>query len=105
MKKIWILALLVAALSASCTRKNGDAVPPAPDYTDGSAWYVTDRGGAVDLFYVSSTETVDHAGPDGTLWHFATAADSASCPFIRGEMQGVDRILYDILHDRALMAE
>ena len=93
MKKIWILALLVAALSASCTRKNGDAVPPAPDYADESAWYVTDRGGAVDLFYVSSTETVDHAGPDGTLWHFATAADSASCPFIRGEMQGVDRIL------------
>jgi type IV pilus biogenesis protein CpaD/CtpE len=50
-----VLFALAALIVASCARKTGEAVPAAPDYVLASEWYVVDRGGAVDLFYISST--------------------------------------------------
>ena len=87
-----LAACLAAALLAACGRGR-EAVPAAPDYDDPAAWYTVRRGGAADLFYISSTETFDHPGPDGRLLHHAEAADSAACPGMRMEMEGVDRLL------------
>ena len=88
MKKIVVIAF--AVLTVSCGPR--ETVPAAPDYASDAAWYVNDRGGAVDLFYISSTETFDSRVGRRTV-HFAQAADSAACPGMRAEMAGVDRIL------------
>ena len=81
---------LAAAVLAACGHGRGP-VPAAPDYGSPAAWYTVERGGAADLFYISSTETVDHPDAKGRTIHFAEAADSAKCTGIRFEMQGVDR--------------
>lgn len=84
--------ILAAVLLTACGRKPAEeAVPAAPDYDSPSAWYISLRGGDADIFYISSTETLDHPGPDGRTLHYAEAADSAACPGIRMEMEGVDR--------------
>ena len=70
----------------------GPAIPEAPDYSSPAAWYVTERGGEADLFYICSTETADYE-LDGKVFHHAPAADSASCKGMTGEMAGVDRRL------------
>lgn len=81
---------LAPALSGSCAR--GEFIPDEPDYGLDSSWYVNQRGGAADLFYICSTETFDYE-VDGRTVHFADAASPEACPGIRGEMTGVDRIL------------
>ena len=81
---------VLAILAVACGPR--EIIPQAPDYALESSWYVTDRGGAVDLFYISSTETFDSQEGRKTV-HYAQAADSAACPGIRAEMEGVDRIL------------
>ncbi len=91
--KHWMnLAALAAALAvlASCTPR--DVIPAAPDYSLTESWYVADRGADVDLFYISSTETFDST-VGRRVYHHAQAADSAACPGMRGEMEGVDRIM------------
>ena len=88
MNSKWIWALL--AVVVACTPK--EVIPEEPDYALSSSWYVADRGSDVDLFYISSTETVDYQ-VGKKVFHHASAADSAACPGIRMEMQGVDRIL------------
>ena len=85
--RLWLAALVLAA---SCGPR--EVIPEAPDYASPEAWYVTDRGGAVDLFYISSTETFD-TSEGRRVYHFAQAADSSACPGMRAEMQGVDRIM------------
>ena len=87
-----IRLLVVAALAAAVSCAPRERIPDAPDYDSPEAWYVTDRGADVDLFYISSTETFD-ATVGRKVYHHAQAADSAACPGIRGEMEGVDRIL------------
>lgn len=82
--------IVIAALLAACGCGR-ETVPAAPDYGSPAAWYTTLRGGEADIFYISSTETFDHTGPDGRMLHHAEAADSAACPGIRMEMEGVDR--------------
>lgn len=84
---IWLS--IAVALLVACGRGR-EAVPAAPDYGSPAAWYTTIRGGDADIFYISSTETLDHPGPDGRMLHHAEAADSAACPGIRMEMEGVD---------------
>jgi len=91
MKRFVFMALL--AVAASCTRQAGDRIPEAPDYSRDASWYVTDRAGTVDLFYISSTETFDKVMDDSVVLHYAQGADSTACPGMRAEMQGVDRIL------------
>ena len=88
MNNKWMLAALL--LAAACAPR--EAIPEAPDYASAESWYVTDRGADVDLFYISSTETFD-AAAGRKVFHYAQAADSAACPGMRGEMEGVDRIL------------
>lgn len=56
-------------------------IPPAPDYADSTQWYIVDRQGEADLFYVISTETGDHMEGDDTC-HYANTHD----PFLRSRM-------------------
>ena len=84
------LVLAVIFLVAACAPR--ELVPEAPDYASPEAWYITDRGADMDIFYISSTETFD-TRVGRNLYHYAQAADSAACPGIRAEMKGVDRIL------------
>ena len=88
MKSKGLLAVLLAV--AACAQR--EAIPEAPDYSLAESWYVTDRGADVDIFYISSTETFD-ATVGRKVYHHAQAADSAACPGMRGEMEGVDRIM------------
>ncbi len=68
-------------------------LPPHPDYSDTTQWYVSDRGSRVDVFYIISTETGDYPLPGGGTGHFAdTYSDSLRAPML-GEMRGVDRLL------------
>ena len=85
---VWLS--IAAILSVACGRGR-ETVPAAPDYGSPAAWYTTLRGGEADIFYISSTETFDHTNLDGRMLHHAEAADSAACPGIRMEMEGVDR--------------
>ena len=80
--------LAAAVLLTACSGRG--TVPAEPDYDSPASWYTSLRGGEADIFYISSTETFDHPGPDGRILHFAEAADSAACPGIRMEMEGVD---------------
>ena len=85
--RLWLAALVLAA---SCGPR--EVIPEAPDYASPEVWYVTDRGGTVDLFYIASTETFD-SSEGRRVYHFAQAADSSACPGMRAEMEGVDRIM------------
>ena len=58
-----------------------EPLPPVPDYTDSTQWYIVDRQGDADLFYVISTETGDHMIGDDTC-HYADTYD----PYLRGRM-------------------
>ena len=91
-----VLLLLVACHSNRPTEIVGydkKELPEAPEYDDTTQWYVTDRNGDVDLFYIISTETGDYTLDDGVLRHHAdTYNDSVRGPMY-GEMLGVDTLL------------
>ena len=82
------------ALTACSTRQMADGyIPAEPDYDEASQWYITDRQGEADIFYVISTETGDYPSADGSLCHYAdTYADSLRLPML-SEMEGVDTLL------------
>ena len=82
------------ALTACSTRQMADGyIPAEPDYGEVSQWYITDRQGEADVFYVISTETGDYPSADGSLCHYAdTYADSLRLPML-SEMEGVDTLL------------
>jgi len=63
--------------------------PPAPDYADSTQWYIVDRQGEADLFYVISTETGDHMIGDDTC-HYADTRDDYLRGRMRHEMHAVD---------------
>ena len=81
----WIAALALLLLSASWA-DGGHTVygplPPAPDYSDSTEWFIRQRGGEADLFYIISTETGDHLRGTDTC-HFADTRDA----FLRGRME------------------
>ena len=56
-------------------------IPTEPDYADSSQWFIRDRGGRADLFYIISTETGDHL-MNGDTCHFADTYDD----YLRGRM-------------------
>ena len=58
-----------------------EPLPPVPDYADSTQWYLVDRHGEADLFYVISTETGDHMIGDDTC-HYADTYDE----YLRGRM-------------------
>lgn len=82
------------ALTACSTRQMADGyIPAEPNYGEASQWYITDRQGEADIFYVISTETGDYPSADGSLCHYAdTYADSLRLPML-SEMEGVDTLL------------
>ena len=64
-------------------------LPPVPDYTDSTQWYIVDRGGEADLFYIISTETGDHMMGDDTC-HLADTYDPVLRKKMLKEMVAVD---------------
>lgn len=65
------------------------SVPTPPDYTDSSQWYIVDRHGEADLFYIISTETGDHMIGNDTS-HFADTYDTYLRGRMKHEMHAVD---------------
>ena len=57
-------------------------VPTPPNYADSSQWYLVDRHGDADLFYIISTETGDHMIGNDTS-HYADTYDT----YLRGRME------------------
>ena len=96
--KFVLLITIIACVLSQCKVGNrqslaGDVLPVEPNYCDTTQWYVTDRNGDVDIFYIISTETGDYLNTDGVLCHYAdTYNDSVRRPMY-GEMLGVDTLL------------
>jgi hypothetical protein len=93
----WMLTAVLVLVLAGCKNEkvvhpNSD-IPQSPDYTDSSQWYVTDRAGVADVFYIISTETGDYTLADGTVCHYANTYDDAIRQPLLGEMEGVDALL------------
>jgi hypothetical protein len=88
-----LVAVLFAVVACS-TKQTADGVIPAePNYEESSQWYITDRQGEADIFYIISTETGDYPSADGSKCHYAdTYADSLRLPML-SEMEGVDTLL------------
>ena len=61
------------------------------DYSDDRLWYVNDRGGDADIFYVVSTETFDWTDAQGRVQHQADVFDEEQRKRMYSEMIGVDR--------------
>ena len=99
MKHTRLISIILTALlltiygEAEGSEPQSSVVPQSPDYTEATQWYVTDRGGQADLFYVTSTETADYRGADGTLFHYADTRNDSVRKAIYDEMHGVDVLL------------
>ena len=91
MKLYLYLSLVLAAALAACSPK-GETIPEAPDYGDSSQWYIADRGAAVDVFYIVSTECGDYT-LGGKPMHYADTRNDSIRALLYGEMVGVDRLL------------
>ncbi len=85
------LLLLTLAVAAGCARQ-GDRLPEEPDYADSTQWCVADRGAAVDLFYIVSTECGDYS-VNGATCHYADTRHDSLRALLYGEMVGVDKLL------------
>ena len=64
-------------------------IPPSPHYDDPSQWFIVNRQGEADLFYIISTETGDHMIGSDTC-HFADTYHAVQRAQMRIEMQAVD---------------
>jgi predicted esterase len=64
-------------------------LPPAPDYTDSTQWFIVNRGGEADLFYIISTETGDHM-MGGDTCHLADTYNPTLRKNMLKEMVAVD---------------
>ena len=64
-------------------------IPEAPDYADTSQWYIRDRGGEADIFYIISTETGDHL-MGGDTCHLADTYQESQRKRMLKEMHAVD---------------
>lgn len=64
-------------------------IPEAPDYADASQWYISDRGGEADIFYIISTETGDHL-MGGDTCHLADTYKESQRKRMLKEMHAVD---------------
>ena len=96
MKRYLNLSLVLAAALAACSPK-GETIPEAPDYADPAQWYIADRGAAVDVFYIVSTECDDYT-LDGKPMHYADTRNDSIRALLYGEMVGVDQLLVDSLN-------
>lgn len=85
--------ITMAALLLWLSLVAGDVLPVEPDYNNCSQWYVSDRRGAADIFYVISTETGDYQLANGDTRHYADTYNDSVRVALTGEMEGVDRLL------------
>ena len=89
--------LVVVVVSASLLLSSWDScrcavvgpLPPVPDYSDSTQWFICERGGEADLFYVISTETGDHMMGDDTCHLADTYLDEQRQQMLK-EMVAVD---------------
>lgn len=65
------------------------SMPMIPDYSDPSQWFIRERSGQADLFYIISTETGDHLQDDDTC-HYADTYDDEMRFSMQREMNAVD---------------
>ena len=84
-----VLTLMLSSWDDEERRAIVGPLPPAPDYADSTQWFIVDRGGEADLFYIISTETDDHMIGDDTC-HFADTNDPALRKNMLREMVAVD---------------
>ncbi len=77
----------VGVITVACKPK-GDIVPDEPSYGDSSQWYISDRGAAVDVFYIVSTECGDYGN-----CHYADTRNDSIRALLYGEMVGVDKLM------------
>lgn len=85
--------LIISSLLAGCWKEESTPpVPAMPQYNTPSQWYITDRQGEADLFYIISTETGDYVSKGVTYHHADTYNDSVRGP-LYNEMLGVDTLL------------
>ena len=82
------IAMLLLSWSGDKPTAVGPA-PSAPDYADTTQWYITDRQGEADVFYIISTETGDHMIGNDTS-HYADTHDAYQRNRMRHEMHAVD---------------
>lgn len=85
---------MVLIISAVSCKHRSDVIPIAPDYGDTTQWYIADRGAAVDVFYIVSTECGDYT-LDGKTMHYADTYNDSIRKLLYGEMVGVDKLLID----------
>ena len=86
----FILIISFCVIGMSCSQ--GKTLPKAPDYSDASQWYISDRHADADMFYIISTEIGDYTLEDGTVRHLAdTYLDQTRQPMY-SEMLGVDTL-------------
>lgn len=87
---VFALSLLLAF--SSWNDRRGDLIGPIPRkpvYEDLMQWYIQDRQGVADLFYIISTETGDHLMGTDTC-HFADTRDALQRSQMLKEMHAVD---------------
>ncbi|MBO4815244.1 MAG: DUF3089 domain-containing protein [Muribaculaceae bacterium] len=89
---VTMLTVTIYAMAGSWHIVEG-ALPMAPDYNDTTQWYVQDRHGVADIFYIVSTETDDYQLPDSPIFHFADTYNNDVRAALHGEMVGVDHLL------------
>ena len=86
----FLLFLSCCILWVSCAEDK--SLPKAPDYSDITQWYISDRHGDADMFYVISTEIGDYTLEDGTIRHLADTYLEQTRQPMYGEMLGVDTL-------------
>ena len=85
------LTLLLSSWNDEERRAIIGPLPPEPDYTDSTQWFIINRGGEADLFYIISTETDDHMMGDDTC-HLADTYDETLRKNMLKEMVAVDSL-------------
>ena len=92
------LTLVLAGLTLALSSWNDEErrsiigpLPPVPDYTDSTQWFIVNRSGEADLFYIISTETDDHMMGDDTC-HLADTYDETLRKNMLKEMVAVDSL-------------
>ena len=99
MKNHLLIFLLIAALFVQCRTASNeprfvtDILPTAPDYSHNDQWYITSRQADADIFYIISTETGDYSLIGGQICHYADTHNDSTRQPLRGEMEGVDRLV------------
>ena len=96
MKKLTLLATLALLLGllvqCQSPQTSQEALPAAPNFSEASQWYISDRQSQADVFYIISTETGDYTLAGVPYHHADTYNDSLRAP-LYSEMLGVDTLV------------